>query len=102
MPSRQIAKWRGLDRPSPSGPAREAHGRVGYMLRVAAAALVFGAVLVAHARPQAGMCGLCRAASETPLIEYAQTRGGAANTRGNFDFYVFSLSWWPGFCETPA
>lgn len=72
------------------------------LLRVAAAALAFGAGLVAHARPQAGMCRLCRAAPATPLIESAQTRGGAANTPGNFDFYVFSLSWSPGFCETPA
>ncbi len=89
--------------PRPAVPrGRAAAGWGALPLRVAAVALALCAGLAAQVRPQAGMCGLRRAAPAATLIDYAQTRGAAANTPGNFDFYVFSLSWSPGFCETPA
>ncbi len=74
------------------------------VLPAAAAAAVpvlcFG--LAAPAGPQAAISGLPRAASEVLSFEKAQAPGAAANSPGNFDFYVFALSWSPSFCETPA
>jgi ribonuclease T2 len=57
-----------------------------------------------QAEPFASFCGADRcvsgAASDTVLK--VQASDGAANTPGNFDFYVLSLSWSPSFCETAA
>lgn len=56
----------------------------------------------AQAAPQAFLWGpsLCaRGAGAVPLKVQARGQGG---TPGDFDFYVLSLSWSSGFCETAA
>jgi len=73
------------------------------LLRVApAAAPALCAGLAAYAGPQAAVSELPRAQAETPSIEKAQAPNPSTNRPGSFDFYVFSLSWSPSFCETPA
>jgi Ribonuclease T2 family len=72
-------------------------------LRVAAAVtLIFGGTVAAPAGSEVDFRGLRGAAAQTLPIANAQAPGAAANSPGNFDFYVFSLSWSPSFCETPA
>jgi ribonuclease T2 len=73
-----------------------------FLRALAAGAPLAGAGLAAEAAPQAAICGPCRVAAGAHWIEKTQALRTAANTRGDFDFYVLSLSWSPGFCETPA
>jgi len=73
-----------------------------FLRALAAGAPLAGAGLAAEAAPQAAMCGPCRVAAGAHWIEKTQALRTAANTPGDFDFYVLSLSWSPGFCETPA
>jgi ribonuclease T2 len=55
------------------------------------------------AGPGAAFCGSDRCAGSAPFLPLpVQAVRGTASTPGDFDFYVFSLSWSPGFCETPA
>jgi ribonuclease T2 len=51
---------------------------------------------------EAAFCGRCRFGADSLSIQKVQALRTAANTPGDFDFYVLSLSWSPGFCETPA
>jgi ribonuclease T2 len=54
------------------------------------------------AGPVGPFCGAdpCEGIPFAPLKAGASP--GTASTPGDFDFYVLSLSWSPGFCETPA
>ncbi len=73
------------------------------LLRAMAAVVpVAGAGLAAEAAPQAAICGQCRVVADPLWIEKTQAPQAARNSPGDFDFYVLSLSWSPGFCETPA
>ncbi|MGH6845998.1 MAG: ribonuclease T2 family protein [Methylocella sp.] len=55
------------------------------------------------AAPPPAFCGPDRCAGPTPVLPLrVQASRGAASTPGDFDFYVLSLSWSSGFCETPA
>jgi ribonuclease T2 len=82
---------------------RRATGLGAIALRISAAlAQVAGGGLAAEAAPQAAFCGPCRITSGAQWIEKTRAQNGVANTPGDFDFYVLSLSWSPGFCETPA
>jgi ribonuclease T2 len=82
---------------------RRAAARGAITLRILAAlAPVTSTGFAAEAAPQAALCGPCRIASGARWIEKAQAQSSAADTPGDFDFYVLSLSWSPGFCETPA
>ena len=56
------------------------------------------------AAPLAAFCGLdsCVRAAAPFLPLRVQALRGAASKPGDFDFYVLSLSWSSGFCETPA
>ncbi|HEX3496228.1 MAG TPA: ribonuclease T2 [Methylocella sp.] len=55
------------------------------------------------AEPLAAFCGPDRCAGPAPFLPLrVQALRGAASTPGDFDFYVLSLSWSSGFCETPA
>src|ERR1700730_1779986 len=56
------------------------------------------------AAPLAAFCGpdRCVRAAAPFLPLRVQALRGAASTPGDFDFYVLSLSWSSGFCETPA
>jgi ribonuclease T2 len=69
---------------------------------IAASALLPCTPLAAQAAPQAAICGPCRISPGPLWIEKTQAQPTAANTPGDFDFYVLALSWSPGFCETPA
>ena len=75
--------------------------RAALLCIVAALAPILGGALDAHVGPHAAFSGPS-AAADMLAIEIAQAPGAAANTPGSFDFYVFSLSWSPSFCETPA
>ena len=37
-----------------------------------------------------------------PAFQSRRAPGGGSGVSGDFDFYVLSLSWSPGFCRTPA
>ena len=55
------------------------------------------------AGPPAASCGPDRCAGSALFLPLrVQAFRGAASTPGDFDFYVLSLSWSPGFCEMPA
>jgi ribonuclease T2 len=69
---------------------------------MAAVGLLASAGLAAQAAPQTAICGPCRIAAGPHWIENTRALRTASNTPGDFDFYVLSLSWSPGFCETPA
>jgi ribonuclease T2 len=57
----------------------------------------------ALAEPRAAFCGPGRCIGPAPFLPLrVQALRGAARTPGDFDFYVLSLSWSSGFCETPA
>jgi ribonuclease T2 len=64
---------------------------------------LLGVFCPARAAPPAAFCGadLCLRGPVplSPLKAQAQSGGG---TPGDFDYYVLSLSWSSGFCETPA
>jgi ribonuclease T2 len=51
---------------------------------------------------EALFCGPCGFGADSLSIQKVQALRTATNTPGDFDFYVLSLSWSPGFCETPA
>ena len=56
----------------------------------------------AQAGPQGYFCESgCRAAAAPFSLLKVQAPRAAANTPGDFDFYVLSLSWSAGFCESP-
>ena len=80
------------------------HGRKnpGFSLVLIAFALL-GVFCPARAAPTAGFCGpdLCLRGPVplSPLNVRSLVGGG---TPGDFDYYVLSLSWSSGFCETPA
>jgi ribonuclease T2 len=69
-----------------------------------AAAFWHSGLLTVQASPLTASCGAGSCAGLTsPLAPLKiQAAGAVAGTPGNFDFYVLSLSWSPGFCETPA
>jgi ribonuclease T2 len=75
--------------------------RAALLCIAAAIALIIGLAFDADAGPLAALSGLS-AAAEMLAVEKVQVPGAGRNTPGNFDFYVFSLSWSPSFCETPA
>src|SRR3977135_1905030 len=53
--------------------------------------------------PRAASCGPDRCTGPERFLPLrVQAPRGAASTPGDFDFYVLSLSWSSGFCETPA
>jgi ribonuclease T2 len=55
------------------------------------------------AAPPAAFCGPDSCIGQAPFLpQRVQALRGAANTPADFDFYVLSLSWSSGFCETPA
>ena len=54
------------------------------------------------AAPPAAICGPDRCASHDPLLPLRVQAPRGASTPGDFDFYVLSLSWSSGFCETLA
>ena len=55
------------------------------------------------AEPLAAFCEPDRCAGPAPFLPLrVQALRGAASRPGDFDFYVLSLSWSSGFCETPA
>jgi ribonuclease T2 len=55
------------------------------------------------AGPPAASCGPDGCVGQAPFLPLrVQAFRGAASTPGDFDFYVLSLSWSSGFCETPA
>lgn len=84
-------------------PARlPSHGPAGFLPALVAFALLAWA-WPSLAKPVAAFCGLDRCAGSAPYLPLrVQALRGAAGTPGNFDFYILSLSWSPGFCETPA
>ncbi|HEY8031741.1 MAG TPA: ribonuclease T2 [Methylocella sp.] len=54
------------------------------------------------AAPLAAFCAPDRCASPAPLLPLRVQAPYGASTPGDFDFYVLSLSWSSGFCETLA
>lgn len=55
------------------------------------------------AEPLAAFCEPDRCAGPAPFLPLrVQALRGTASRPGDFDFYVLSLSWSSGFCETPA
>jgi ribonuclease T2 len=53
--------------------------------------------------PPAAFCRLDRCIGPAPVLSLRiEAVRGSASTPGDFDFYVLSLSWSSGFCETPA
>jgi ribonuclease T2 len=53
--------------------------------------------------PSAAYCGPDRCTGPAPFLPLrVQALRDAVRTPGNFDFYVLSLSWSSGFCETAA
>jgi ribonuclease T2 len=60
-------------------------------------------VCPSRAAPPAAYCEPDRCVGQAPFLPlWVQAMRGTANTPGDFDFYVLSLSWSSGFCETPA
>jgi ribonuclease T2 len=56
----------------------------------------------ARAAPPAAFVGPNHGASAATILPLRVQARGGAGTPGDFDFYVLSLSWSSGFCETPA
>jgi ribonuclease T2 len=82
---------------------RRGAGLGAHLLRAIAAVVPLAcAPHAADATPRATACGACRVAASPLWIEKTQAPQAARNTPGDFDFYVLSLSWSPGFCESPG
>ena len=78
------------------------HGPAGFLPALVAFASLAWA-WPSLAGPPAAFCGPDRCAGSAPFLPLTvQALRGATSTPGDFDFYVLSLSWSSGFCETPA
>ncbi len=80
-------------------PSRKSAGFLPVL--IALASLAWGCP--SQAAPPAAFCrpDRCAAPARVSPLRIEAVRG-TASTPGDFDFYVLSLSWSSGFCETPA